>query len=107
LVAVLGLAGCKVPPTPTPLNELNVQQVRGHTVYQTRCAMCHYDRKDEPLHGPSLSGLFKKPSLPSGAAATDERVTATVLHGRGLMPSIGNQLDEQDLADLLTYLHTL
>jgi mono/diheme cytochrome c family protein len=107
LALVMGLAGCKVPPKPTPLNELTATEIRGRTVFQTRCGMCHYDRKDEPLHGPSLSGLFKKPALPSGAAATDERVTATVLHGRGMMPSIGNSLDDQDLTDLLAYLHTL
>jgi mono/diheme cytochrome c family protein len=51
--------------------------------------------------------VFKKPSLPSGAAATDERVTATILHGRNLMPAIGNQLDNGDVDDLLAYMHTL
>ncbi len=54
-----------------------------------------------------MLGVFKKPSLPSGAAATDERVTATILHGRGLMPALGNTLDQQDTDDILAYLHTL
>jgi mono/diheme cytochrome c family protein len=34
-------------------------------------------------------------------------VTATVLHGRGMMPAMGGSLEEQDLSDLLAYLHTL
>ncbi len=89
------------------LSELNPQQARGHAVFQTRCAACHYDRETGSLHGPSMLGVFKKSSLPSGAAATDERVTATILHGRNLMPAIGNQLDNGDVDDLLAYLHTL
>jgi mono/diheme cytochrome c family protein len=107
LVAAAGLAGCRVPPKPKPINELTKQELRGRTVFQTRCGMCHYDRKDEPLHGPSLAGVFKRPALPSGAAATDERVTATIEHGRGLMPAMGDTLDPQDMDDLQAYLHTL
>ena len=103
----LGLAGCKVPPAPKPINELSAQEIRGHTAFQVHCAVCHYDRQDAPLHGPSLSGLFKKPDLPSGAAATNERVTATVQHGRGMMPPMGGTMDPQELDDLLAYLHTL
>ena len=103
----MGLAGCHSTPPPTPLSELNPQQTRGHAVFQAHCALCHYDRQSGPLHGPSLLGLYKKPALPSGAAATDERVTATVMHGRNLMPAVGAQMDEGDLNDLIAYLHTL
>ena len=103
----LGLTGCHSLPPPTPLAQLNPQQASGHQVYQAHCAICHYDRQDGLLHGPSLLGLYKKPALPSGAAATDERVSATILHGRNNMPAMANQVDGADLADLLAYLHTL
>lgn len=103
----VGLAGCKSTPPPTPISELNSQQTRGHAVFQTRCAMCHYDRQSGPLHGPSLLSLYKKPALPSGAAPTDERVSATITHGRNMMPAMGGQLDDADLTDLIAYLHTL
>lgn len=103
----LAMAGCKTLPPPTPLSELNVQQTHGHEVFQARCGACHYDRRNDALHGPPLLGVFKKPALPSGAAATDERVTATILHGRGLMPAMGNNVDQQDVDDVLAYLHTL
>ncbi len=46
-------------------------------------------------------------TLPSGAPANDERVTATILHGHGLMPAMGNTMNQQDIDDLLAYLHTL
>jgi mono/diheme cytochrome c family protein len=104
------LVGCHSTPPPTPLDQLNPQQVRGYQVFQTQCALCHYDRQPGPLHGPSLQGIFKKPYLPSGAPANDDRVTATILHGRNLMPAqpkLDPLADPQDLNDLLTYLHTL
>ncbi len=107
LVALVGVMGCKSTPPPTPINLLNPQQMRGHAVYQAHCVICHNDRKDGPLNGPSMVGVFKKQYLPSGAAATDERVSATILHGRNMMPAQGNVLDQQDLDDLLAYLHTL
>ena len=104
---MLALAGCRSTPPPTPLDQLNAQQTRGHATFQARCVQCHYDRQTGALHGPSLLGVFKKPALPSGAAATDERVTATILHGRNLMPAMGNQVDPADVDDILAYLHTL
>jgi mono/diheme cytochrome c family protein len=107
LILACTLAGCKTLPPPTPLAELNGQQTQGHAVFQARCAVCHYDRKTGSLHGPAMIGVFKKPALPSGAPANDERVTATILHGHGLMPAMGNTMDQQDVDDLLTYLHTL
>jgi mono/diheme cytochrome c family protein len=107
LVSVAMMAGCRSTPPPTPLAELNPQQQQGHAVFQTRCAVCHYDRQSGILHGPSLEGLYKRPALPSGAAPTDERVTATILHGRNQMPAMGNQLDQEELNDLIAYLHTL
>ncbi len=109
LLAAVSLvfSGCRSTPPPTPLSELNSHQTRGHSVFQTRCAACHYDRQSGPLHGPSLLSLYKKPALPSGAAATDERVTATITQGRNLMPAMGGQLDDADLNDLISYLHTL
>jgi len=99
--------GCRSLPPPTPLDQLTPQQARGHAVFGTRCAQCHYDRKDAALHGPPLVGVFKKPSLPSGATANDDRVEATILHGHGLMPAMGDSMDAQDLDDLMAYLHTL
>ena len=43
--------------------------------------------------------------MPSGAPPTDERLTEVILHGHGMMPA--TPLDDQQLRDLLAYLHTL
>ncbi len=101
------VGGCRSTPPPLPLSQLNPQQTSGHELFDAKCAVCHYEREDRPKNGPSLLGIFKKAALPSGAPANDDRVTATILHGHGLMPPMGNQVDEQQLADLLAYLHTL
>jgi mono/diheme cytochrome c family protein len=110
LLYSLALIGCHSTPPPTPLDQLSAQQASGHDVFQSHCAQCHYDRSTGPLHGPSLLSVFKKPYLPSGAPATDARITATILHGRNMMPpqpALDPAINPQDLPDLLSYLHTL
>src|ERR1700749_178101 len=105
-VGAMRVTGCHRLPPPTPLDQLNAQQMRGHAVFQAHCGRCHRDRESGALHGPSLLGMYKMPYLPSGTPANDERVTSTILHGHGLMPAQPN-MDPQDVEDLLTYLHTL
>lgn len=99
------MMGCHNVAPPTPIAQLNQEQTVGHTIYQARCAICHYERVDQPKNGPSLVGLYKKPYLHSGAPANDDRVTATILHGRNLMPA--QNVDPDELAALLAYLHTV
>ena len=100
------LLACRSTPPPTPLDQLTPQQTRGYQYFQSHCAQCHYDRQPDPLHGPSLLSLYKKPYMPSGAPANDERVTAVILHGHNLMPAYPDT-DPTDLNNLLAYLHTL
>jgi mono/diheme cytochrome c family protein len=106
-LALAALIGCKQLPPPTPLNQLNAQQTHGYTVFQQTCRQCHSDRVSQPLNGPSLHGVFKKQYLPSGAPANNDRISATVIGGYGIMPAMGGNLSQQDLNDLLAYLHTL
>jgi mono/diheme cytochrome c family protein len=108
-IAILSLvAGCKpeLPPS-KPLAELTPQEANGHAVFQSRCARCHHANSQAGLRGPGLQGLYKQKYLPSGAPANDDRVTAAILHGRGMMPSFANNLNDRQLEDLIAYLHTL
>lgn len=100
------LCSCHSYPPPTPLNQLTTQESRGHEVFEQRCSLCHYDRRDDSLHGPPLISVFKKPYLHSGAPANDARVTDTILHGHGMMPAQPN-IESDNITDLLAYLHTL
>lgn len=106
-LAMLLLGGCKKLPPPTPLDQLNAQQMHGYSIFQQSCRQCHSDRVSQPLNGPSLRGVFKKQYLPSGAPANDDRVMSTIVSGYGIMPPMGHGLSQEDLDDLLAYLHTL
>ena len=111
ILAAIALTGCKSIAPPTPISELTPQQTLGYGYFQTHCALCHNDREPGPrpgaaVQGPSLLSLYKKPYLPSGAPANDDRVTATVLHGHNLMPAFPDT-DPTDLQNLLAYLHSL
>ncbi len=101
------LTGCRSTPPPKPLEQLTPQEVSGHNAFLQNCSLCHYDRQDGSLHGPSLLGLYKKPYLPSGAPANDDRITNTIQHGRNNMPALGGQVDESQITDILAYLKTL
>ena len=99
--------GCHSTPPPKPLDQLTPTEHAGYVVFRQDCGMCHYDRQDGPLQGPSLLGIYKKPYLPSGAPANDDRVSNTILHGRNHMPPFAGRISDDELTDLLAYLHTL
>lgn len=106
--ALLLLSGCgpSLPPS-KPVSQLTPQEAQGRMVYQQDCASCHRATQPGDLNGPSLFAMYRKKYLPSGAPANDDRVSEVILHGRGMMPGYGNQLDDQQLQELLAYLHTL
>ena len=101
------LAGCKTIPPPVALDQLNAQQQAGHRDFAQYCGACHHDRTSGSLHGPSLLDLYRKPYLPSGAPANDDRIRNTILHGRNNMPALGGQISEGQIDDVLAYLKTL
>jgi mono/diheme cytochrome c family protein len=82
-----------------------VEEARGAQVFHQACAKCHYPTNTSSLHGPGLQAITKIKAMPSGAPPTDERITTVILHGRNMMPA--TPLDDQQLSDLLAYLHSL
>lgn len=86
---------------------LNAQQSAGRVVFQRLCSPCHYAYSSSGSKGPGLKGLFRKKYLPSGLPANDRFVEQTIVSGRGMMPAQGDALTNQQLADLMAYLHTL
>ena len=99
--AVLAAAGCHSGGSLTP------QQAEGKRLYQIRCAHCHRDNDLGLKKPPSdLDGLFTRAALPSGAQASDAEVARVVLGGKGLMPSFAGRFTEDQMSELLAYLHT-
>jgi mono/diheme cytochrome c family protein len=55
-----------------------------------------------------MKGVFKKQYLPlSGMPANDDRVSEIIKLGRSKMPGFGPVLDQQQVEDMLAYMHTL
>ena len=55
-----------------------------------------------------MKGVFNKEYLPlSGLPANDDRVSEIVRFGRSKMPGYGQVLSQQQVSDLLAYMHTL
>jgi mono/diheme cytochrome c family protein len=87
---------------------LNAQQVAGRKIYDAECDRCHEPYSSRGKKGPSLKGIFQHKYLSlSGLPANDDRVSDIVRLGRSEMPAYSQKLTQQDIQDLLAYLHTL
>ncbi len=108
-LALVLLAGCAKDRSQMSDAELglNEQQARGRRVYNVYCLACHPAYSTRGNKGPGLKGLYGKEYLPSGLTPTDEHVEQSILRGRNMMPGFGDQLNQQELQDLIAYLHTL
>ena len=87
---------------------LNPQQAAGRKIYDAECDRCHEPYSTRGKKGPALKGVFQHKYLSlSGLPANDERVSNIIRLGRNEMPGYSQKLSEQDIQNLLAYLHTL
>jgi mono/diheme cytochrome c family protein len=109
VVMLLFLTGCEAQRRQSDAElGLNAQQIAGRRVYDSYCDRCHAPYSSRGRQGPGMKGLFGRQYLPmSGMPANDDRVSDIVRMGRNKMPSYGQALSQQQISDLLAYLHTL
>jgi mono/diheme cytochrome c family protein len=87
---------------------LNPQQAAGRQLYDNYCDRCHEPYSSRGKKGPSLKGVFQQQYLSvSGLPANDDRVTEIVKSGRAKMEGFSQVMTDQQIKDLLAYLHTL
>lgn len=87
---------------------LNAQQAAGRKLYDNYCDRCHEPYSSRGKKGPSMKGVFKRQYLElSGLPANDERVGDIIKNGRSKMEGFGQVMTDQQIQDLLAYLHTL
>jgi len=87
---------------------LTPRQAAGRHIYDQYCDRCHLPYSSKKRQGPSLKGVFKREDLPvSGMPANDDRVKDVIRMGRNKMDGFGNVLTDEQINDLLAYLHTL
>jgi mono/diheme cytochrome c family protein len=106
LATMLLLMAC-VPPedeaAPTPDPDLALQDdpammiERGEQIYIANCAACHGGDGRGNVANPALAGTEFTLGEP-------EPVIEVVLHGRGVMPPFRDQLSDQAIADVITYI---
>jgi mono/diheme cytochrome c family protein len=103
------LGGCEVQRRKSDAElGLNPQQITGRRIYDNYCDRCHAPYSSRGRQGPSMRGVFQRQYLPmSGMPANDDRVTDIVRLGRNKMPGFAQVLSQQQINDLLAYLHTL
>ena len=109
ILALLALAGCDVERRKSDAElGLNPQQAEGRKLYDNYCARCHEPYSSRGKKGPGLKGVFKHPYLSlSGLPANDERMTDIIKYGRAKMEGFNQVMTDQQIKDLLAYLHTL
>jgi mono/diheme cytochrome c family protein len=108
-LSILMVAGCDVQRRQSDVQlGLNSQQAAGRRIYDQYCDRCHAPYSSRGRQGPSMQGVFKNRYLSlSGLPANDERVSEIIRVGRGKMPGYSQVLSQQQIEDLLAYLHTL
>jgi mono/diheme cytochrome c family protein len=109
LLIVMFLAGCEAQRRQSDAElGLTSQQAAGRRIYDNYCDRCHAPYSSRGRQGPSMKDVFKRQYLPmSGMPANDDRVTDIVRLGRNKMPGFAPVLSQQQINDLLAYLHTL
>jgi len=80
---------------------------KGKSAFEDNCAVCHNVANDEKKMGPSLKGLFKRPTLKNGKKVTDANVLAVINAGGNGMPAYADMLNDEEKADVVAYLKTL
>ncbi len=108
-VVFAALMGCDVERRRSDAElHLNAQQSAGRKLYDNYCDRCHRPYSTKGRKGPGLKGIFQHQYLSqTGLPANDDRVTDIIRNGRPDMPGYGQVLSQQDIQDLLAYLHTL
>ena len=84
-------AGLVIPPAST-------QQRQGYDLFMLNCAHCHGDDARGTEEAPNLTTLKK----------SDARVASLIANGiKGEMPRFGSKLREEDVRELIRFLHSL
>ena len=89
-----------------PLSE---SELRGKALYSANCYECHEESppglKKTP---PRLHDIFSRRVLPDGTTpASDASLRHVILYGQRTMPAFNGRLNEQQIGDLIAYLHRI
>jgi mono/diheme cytochrome c family protein len=109
ILALLSIAGCDVERRKSDAElGLTPQQADGRRLYDNYCDRCHEPYSSRGKKGPSMKGVFKRQYLSlSGLPANDDRMIDIIKYGRAKMEGFNQVMTNQQIKDLLAYVHTL
>jgi cytochrome c len=81
---------------------------RGKTIFQSKCALCHYADNDQKKIGPGLKGISKRGTFSvNNNKITDESLKDWIENGDDLMPPFKEALEPAQIKDVIAYVKTL
>ena len=87
---------------------LNPQQAAGRKLYDNYCDRCHEPYSSHGKKGPSMKGIYKRQYMElSGLPVNDDRVFDIIKYGRSKMEGFKQVMNDDQIRDLLAYMHTL
>jgi mono/diheme cytochrome c family protein len=107
-MALLGLGGSLLIAGVTACSGTwSVSAKRGRSLYTFHCYSCHEENQLGLLKvPPKLHRIFSHTYLPDGTTpATDESVREVIIHGKRTMPPFDGRLSNDQINDILAFLH--
>lgn len=81
---------------------------RGKSLFQQKCAICHYDHSEQKKIGPGLKGISKRGTFAvNGNKITDDSLKTWIENGDQLMPPFKEVLETAQVKDVIAYVKTL
>jgi cytochrome c len=106
--AVIGTGALLAQETGKKIGGTNAAVARGKSLFQQKCAICHYDNSDQKKIGPGLKGISKRGTFSvNGNKITDANLTSWIENGDQLMPPFKDVLEPGQIKDLVAYVKTL
>jgi mono/diheme cytochrome c family protein len=91
--------------------EVRQAAARGEEVFFTHCAVCHSADTEGAIVGPSLKSFFSGSRAPLADGTvlpqTDAAVRRIIEDGTTNMPPLAGHLTDQQISDVIAYMHTL
>jgi cytochrome c len=86
---------------------VSVNAAQGQTLFNDRCAICHYDHSEARKIGPGLKGIYARGKFAGGKKVDDAGMIARVEKGGEDMPGLKDPLKPEEIRALIAYLKTL
>jgi len=81
---------------------------RGKSLFQQKCAVCHYDNSEQKKIGPGLKGISKRGTFTvNGNKITDDSLKTWIENGDPLMPPFKEVLEPNQVKDVIAYVKSL